>query len=340
MPTSENDAGGWARIVTRRDVMVTLAGLMIVLLTLILGRVNSTVVLITSSNDSIPFPDVEASFAQKVPGAGIAGLLSAASPSNACEPLQVFNDKQATLPAFLLIERGDCNFVAKVQYAQDAGYAAAIVYDNQDGRDLVTMSGNGLGIQIPAVFVSKQAGDILLQSVGDANARLYMLPAFENTAWSVMAVSLISLLAVSAVLSTFFFVRRQRLRRAGSRQLLSETKGLSSGELKALPIAVFNPKDNANSENCIICLEEYASGEKLRVLPCNHEFHVPCIDQWLTTQRPFCPICKRDVHCKTVKPPASENTPLLNSIARHMGSSIVTETSSTGSELHSAGDAC
>lgn len=135
---------------------------------------------------------------------------------------------------------------------------------------MILVSGNGYGIAIPAVFVSKEAGDILLQYVGDLNTRLYLLPALENTAWSVVAVSFISLLAISAVLSTFFFVRRQRLRRNGSQLLLQEPSALTKGELRAFPVSVFSIKDNMNLETCAICLEEYANGEKLRTLPCNH----------------------------------------------------------------------
>jgi hypothetical protein len=42
------------------------------------------------------------------------------------------------LPAFILAARGDCDFVTKVQFAQDAGYAAAIIYNNEDDGDLIT----------------------------------------------------------------------------------------------------------------------------------------------------------------------------------------------------------
>ncbi|MCO5563373.1 hypothetical protein L7F22_017014 [Adiantum nelumboides] len=201
----------------------------------------------------------------------------------------------------------------------------------------VGVSGNGYGIEIPAVFISKEAGDILSQYVGDINARLYILPALENTAWSVMAVSFISLLAVSAVLSTFFFVRRQRLRRDNSQLLSQDPPVLTKGDLKAFPVSIFNSKDNMNLETCAICLEEYVNGEKLRVLPCNHEFHVLCIDQWLTTRRPFCPICKRDSRSKDTKPIPSESTPLLT--ARHADSSN-TSSFMSASVNEPAGEIC
>lgn len=137
----------------------------------------------------------------------------------------------------------------------------------------IAVSGNPFDIRIHAVFVSKSSGEALLQYSGDVETNCYIMPAFENTAWSVMAVSFISFLAVSSVLATFFFVRRHRLRDGGSGLLLTkEPSGMNAKEVEALPSFVFKSVGDGNgtAETCAICLEDYETGEELRLLPCRH----------------------------------------------------------------------
>jgi hypothetical protein len=33
---------------------------------------------------------------------------------------------------------------------------------------------------------------------------------------------------------------------------------------------------------CVICMDHFLEGDRLRVLPCDHSFHVGCIDRWLS----------------------------------------------------------
>ncbi|KAI3899714.1 hypothetical protein MKW92_035188 [Papaver armeniacum] len=45
---------------------------------------------------------------------------------------------------------------------------------------------------------------------------------------------------------------------------------------------------------CVICLSEFAQGERIRILPkCNHGFHIKCIGKWLSSHS-TCPTCR---HC-------------------------------------------
>jgi len=42
-------------------------------------------------------------------------------------------------------------------------------------------------------------------------------------------------------------------------------------------------------------LDEFEQKEKVRVLPCSHRFHEPCLIPWLTERHASCPLCKFDV---------------------------------------------
>ncbi|PGH06785.1 hypothetical protein AJ79_06426 [Helicocarpus griseus UAMH5409] len=47
------------------------------------------------------------------------------------------------------------------------------------------------------------------------------------------------------------------------------------------------------SERCLICLSDYEAAEEVRQLTkCRHMYHRECIDEWLTTGRNSCPLCR------------------------------------------------
>lgn len=134
------------------------------------------------------------------------------------------------------------------------------------------MSGNLARIKIHACFVSKPSGEMLKKYTGSTDVQLLILPS-NDSAWSIMAFSFISLLAMSAVLATWFFVRRHRIRREHPQAPhVREFHGMSSHLVKAMPSLVFTSvlEDNCTSRTCAICLEDYIVGEKLRILPCHH----------------------------------------------------------------------
>jgi len=48
-------------------------------------------------------------------------------------------------------------------------------------------------------------------------------------------------------------------------------------------------------ERCLVCLSDYEAGEEARrLVQCEHFFHKLCIDEWLTTGRNSCPLCRRE----------------------------------------------
>ncbi|KAK9066834.1 hypothetical protein SSX86_014157 [Deinandra increscens subsp. villosa] len=291
-------------------------------LCLMASRVIASVVLM-GNNATLSFDDIEANFAPPVKGSGECGTLFLAEPLDACAPLTNKLNEESVNQPFVLIVRGVCSFEDKVRRAQAAGFKAAIIYNNDDS-DLVAMAGTSTGIKIHAVFVSKSSGLSLSKYAGITTMELWIIPSYVNSAWSIMAISFISLLAMSAVLATCFFVRRHRIRRGrpqGSR--VREFHGMSSRLVKAMPSLIFTAvlEDNCTSATCAICLEDYNVGDKLRILPCRHKFHTICVDAWLTSWRTFCPVCKRDARTATGEPPASERTPLLSSNPASLASS-------------------
>ncbi|XP_010534111.1 PREDICTED: receptor homology region, transmembrane domain- and RING domain-containing protein 2 [Tarenaya hassleriana] len=281
--------------------------------------VSSGKVVLMGNNITRSFDDIEANFAMAIKDSGEMGELYIAEPLDACKDLSngPENGSNGTSP-FVLIIRGGCSFEDKVRKAQRAGFKAAVVYNNEDSGALISMAGNSGGIKIHAVFVSKASGETLKKYAGLPNTKVWLISSFENSAWSIMAISFISLLAMSAVLATCFFVRRHRIRRRTSRSSrVREFHGMSRRLVKAMPSLVFTSvhEGNTTATSCAICLEDYSVGEKLRVLPCRHKFHAMCVDTWLTSWRTFCPVCKRDARTSTGEPPASESTPLLSPAA-------------------------
>ena len=48
---------------------------------------------------------------------------------------------------------------------------------------------------------------------------------------------------------------------------------------------------------CPICLENFAEGEEIRVMPCQHQYHRCCLDKWLKIKA-VCPICNMNIKDK------------------------------------------
>ena len=98
----------------------------------------------------------------------------------------------------------------------------------------------------------------------------------------------------------------------------SVKRGLSRDEISRFPVrAAKVTSEEGKAGECSVCYCSYEDGDKLRQLPCFHEFHVDCIDRWIkvsttnslndlklhvTTSRWFlfqekasCPICRVDL---------------------------------------------
>jgi hypothetical protein len=61
-----------------------------------------------------------------------------------------------------------------------------------------------------------------------------------------------------------------------------------------------------SNRRCVICLEDFYSGEKITALPCVHFFHKQCIKNWIKKQK-NCPICKFELTEENLNQKIREN---------------------------------
>ncbi|CAA0830193.1 RING-H2 finger protein ATL78 [Striga hermonthica] len=112
---------------------------------------------------------------------------------------------------------------------------------------------------------------------------------------SVLLCALICSLALSSI--TRCALRCSRLVAANpSPPTVPPNTGIKRKALRTYPTISYRSSLEmlGQGTECAICLSDFASGERVRVLPtCRHGFHVRCIDKWLNSHS-SCPTCR---HC-------------------------------------------
>ncbi|MEL6675522.1 MAG: T9SS-dependent M36 family metallopeptidase [Bacteroidota bacterium] len=88
-----------------------------------------------------------------------------ADPEDACDPIL---NGAAVNGKIALINRGNCNFVNKVQEAQNAGAVAVIIVNNNAGAP-ITMNGTSTTITIPSIMISQADGNLIKAQINANN---------------------------------------------------------------------------------------------------------------------------------------------------------------------------
>jgi hypothetical protein len=86
---------------------------------------------------------------------------STGSPRDACSAL---TNATRVAGRIVLVERGGCEFQAKIENAEDAGAVGVIVYNDVDGEPIV-MNGDANVVHIPAVMIGNGDGQRLLTAL-------------------------------------------------------------------------------------------------------------------------------------------------------------------------------
>jgi len=101
-----------------------------------------------------------------------------------------------------------------------------------------------------------------------------------------------------------------------------------SSPTKGPPTSAATPSGGDEKE-CQICLSGFGPGDQIRVLPCMHTFHKPCVDEWLALGHNDCPLCKQVVNDPTLK----VNSEFRHKVEQRLG----IDSSSAGAEAGRVG---
>ncbi|CAF2925301.1 unnamed protein product [Rotaria sp. Silwood2] len=265
----------------------------------ILQNALSDVIVYDNSNKSINnYNDQAAGFGPSFPTGGLKGYITIIEPQNGCTKIL----PPPNIPTFgyhwiALIPRirgnESCEFGLKVQNAQNANFSAVIIYNYEDV--LFTMGSSGKNVRIPSTLITHMDGLTLISrylynTTSVNSTSIYHVKIVPEQPLP-MAAYLVPILVVMAFLILgligFVLVKMYLQRRHTRRHRLPRSA------LKQLKIKKFVKGDPW--EVCAICLDDYEDGAKLRILPCDHAYHMKCIDPWLINNRRQCPVCKRYV---------------------------------------------
>lgn len=232
-----------------------------------------------------PYDDKEGEFGYSYMGT-FHGSLYLSNPANACGPIKPLEGLVSKSPnMFVLIDDGGgCSYYEKIANAKKAAFSAAIVR-NMDSDDLVTMKGPR--IDMLGLYVSKTTG-IMLAKFNYTTSAIISIHVDFTLNLEIYLVPLVVIIGICFTLMLLFLVVKYWRTRIHERR-----SRLTPANLKKIPTKKFREGDEYDL--CAICLDDYKSGEKLRILPCNHAYHCKCVDPWLTNGKKTCPVCKQQV---------------------------------------------
>jgi len=74
-------------------------------------------------------------------------------------------------------------------------------------------------------------------------------------------------------------------------EMLTARRGMATERIEQIESYKWEEAVDDAQVQCMVCLCDFEPEQTIRKLPCSHEFHVGCIDEWLG-RCTDCPICK------------------------------------------------
>ncbi|CAG8546264.1 2253_t:CDS:2 [Diversispora eburnea] len=267
------------------------------------SAVDATIIVVATN---VTYQDRIAAFGPRLTDEGFSGYLVSVETieEGNQKGCSILKKKVNTENWIALVERGQCSFIDKVRNMQASGAIAVVVGDNEH-NGLITMyaTGDTSDVKIPSVFIAQnEYRDLRPRALIAEKPLEIKLMKDDLFQWPLLDVIIVVILSPTVMMIFIYVLWRIRQRQRRKQDIAPQQV------VGNLPTKIFfeSKRQENDPQECCICLEDYVDEDELRIMPCKHEFHVACIDSWLTTRKKFCPICKRDICTPT------EETPLLS----------------------------
>ncbi|KAL8594773.1 hypothetical protein ACOMHN_047491 [Nucella lapillus] len=258
---------------------------------------NREIHVLKRGNNSLVYDQVTtmahrpAHFGPPIPSDGFRGVLVKAKPHGACGEVDP-PPADPDMAWIAVIARGGCHCVEKVANAARAGYSAVIIHNVHNDEKAFEMRdeiGN-TRVNISAVSVGYTEGRKLEDLYTHSADSRVVVEIYVNSLRTYIAHFIVpfSVIFVGFILICMFSkIKRTIIRLV---QMCRTPQPDSTMELRERPF-----QKDEHHDTCSICLDHFKTGEKIRVLPCEHPYHRKCVDPWLMKHTPTCPMCKRSV---------------------------------------------
>jgi len=107
----------------------------------------------------------------------------------------------------------------------------------------------------------------------------------------------IAFVFITAICCSFVCLFRHQLMFCLRIRASPHPNGAAKRHIKRLKIITYKAESHASlvdSNQCIICLEEYQESDRVRILKCQHCFHKHCSDEWFYINNK-CPLCNQEI---------------------------------------------
>eukprot|EP00055_Hartaetosiga_balthica_P005375 m.15657 g.15657 ORF g.15657 m.15657 type:complete len:416 (+) comp4507_c0_seq1:153-1400(+) len=234
----------------------------------------------------------------------IRGNLKVVDGETACSPnfAQPFGDE------ILMTYYGSCAIHDLVSRAEALGASGLVVIDYARNGGVIVLSDdsdddNSIPLDFLSASCSAPTGTriaSLLNDPGITNVNITISPVgngdLKATPYTQTAVFILVCIVVLCVGFLYCHVMASQRRQDPYDIPNIELNGNITEDRKRelvemMELKAYSIQDGEDAPTCAICIEDFQADDAIRVLPCRHEFHSACVDQWIV-EHDTCPLCK------------------------------------------------